>query len=112
MTDPIADFLTRVRNAVKANHKVVEAPASKLKLEITRVLFEQGYILAYKEDTNEQGKPVIKIALKYHPETKTNAIKGLKRVSRPGLRRYCSAADMPRVLNVWVSPWFPPLRVL
>ena len=65
MTDPIADFLTRVRNAVKANHKVVEAPASKLKLEITRVLFEQGYILAYKEDTNEQGKPVIKIALKY-----------------------------------------------
>ena len=87
MTDPIADFLTRVRNAVKANHKVVEAPASKLKLEITRVLFEQGYILAYKEDTNEQGKPVIKIALKYHPETKTNAIKGLKRVSRPGLRR-------------------------
>ena len=84
MTDPIADFLTRVRNAVKANHKVVEAPASKLKLEITRVLFEQGYILAYKEDTNEQGKPVIK---------------GLKRVSRPGLRRYCSAADMPRVLN-------------
>ena len=91
MTDPIADFLTRVRNAVKANHKVVEAPASKLKLEITRVLFEQGYILAYKEDTNEQGKPVIKIALKYHPETKTNAIKGLKRVSRPGLRRYCSA---------------------
>ena len=94
MTDPIADFLTRVRNAVKANHKVVEAPASKLKLEITRVLFEQGYILAYK-----QGKPAIKIALKYHPETKTNAIKGLKRVSRPGLRRYCSAADMPRVLN-------------
>ena len=91
MTDPIADFLTRVRNAVKANHKVVEAPASKLKLEITRVLFEQGYILAYKEDTNEQGKPVIKIALKYHPETKTDAIKGL--------RRYCSAADMPRVLN-------------
>ena len=69
MTDPIADFLTRVRNAVKANHKVVEAPASKLKLEITRVLFEQGYILAYKEDTNEQGKPVIKIALKYHPQT-------------------------------------------
>lgn len=78
---------------------MVEAPASKLKLEITRVLFEQGIILAYKEDTNEQGKPVIKIALKYHPETKTNAIKGLKRVSRPGLRRYCSAADMPRVLN-------------
>ena len=85
--DPIADFLTRVRNAV-ANHKVVEAPASKLKLEITRVLFEQGYILAYKEDTNEQGKPVIKIA-EYHPETKTNAIKGLKLCEPSGLRRCC-----------------------
>ena len=96
MTDPIADFLTRVRNAVKANHKVVEAPASKMKLEITRVLYEQGYILAYKE---EKGKPIIKIALKCHAETKSNAIKGLKRVSRPGLRRYSSAADMPRVLN-------------
>ena len=99
MTDPIADFLTRVRNAVKANHKVVEAPASKMKLEITRVLYEQGYVLAYKEDKDEKGKPIIKIALKYHAETKSNAIKGLKRVSRPGLRRYSSAADMPRVLN-------------
>ena len=85
MTDPIADFLTRVRNAVKANHKVVEAPASKMKLEITRVLYEQGYILAYKEDKDEKGKPIIKIALKYHAETKSNAIKSLKRVSRPGL---------------------------
>lgn len=99
MTDPISDFLTRVRNAVKANHKVVEAPASKMKQEITRVLFEQGYILAYKMDTDAAGKPVIKIALKYHPATKSCAIKGLKRVSRPGLRRYSSAADMPRVLN-------------
>ena len=90
MTDPIADFLTRVRNAVKANHKVVEAPGSKM---------EQGYILAYKFEADSKGHPIIKIALKYHPETKTNAIKGLKRVSRPGLRRYASAADMPRVLN-------------
>lgn len=99
MTDPIADFLTRVRNAVKANHKVVEAPASKMKLEITRILFEQGYILAYKTETDDKGHTNIKIALKYHPETKTNAIKGLKRVSRPGLRRYSNAAEMPRVLN-------------
>ncbi len=99
MTDPISDFLTRVRNAVKANHKVVEAPASKMKQEITRILYEQGYILAYKLDVDAKGKSIIKIALKYHPETKLNAIKGLKRVSRPGLRRYSSAADMPRVLN-------------
>ena len=99
MTDPIADFLTRVRNAVKANHKVVEAPGSKIKQEMTKILYEQGYILAYKFDKDEKGHPSIKIALKWDPATKTNAIKGLKRVSRPGLRRYSSAADMPRVLN-------------
>lgn len=99
MTDPIADFLTRVRNAVETNHKVVEAPGSKMKQAITKILFEQGYILAYKFEADSKGHPIIKIALKYHPETKTNAIKGLKRVSRPGLRRYASAADMPRVLN-------------
>ncbi|MDR0510648.1 MAG: 30S ribosomal protein S8 [Rikenellaceae bacterium] len=99
MTDPIADFLTRIRNAVKANHKVVEAPASKLKLEITRILHEQGYILAYKQDKDDRGHATIKIALKYHPETKTNAIKGLKRVSRPGLRHYAGVDDMPKVLN-------------
>ncbi len=99
MTDPISDFLTRVRNAVKANHKVVEAPASKMKLEIARILYEQGYILAYKSDTDAAGHPTIKLALKYHPESKLCAIKGLKRVSRPGLRRYASAAEMPRVLN-------------
>ena len=99
MTDPIADFLTRIRNAVKANHKVVEAPGSKIKQEMTKILYEQGYILAYKFDKDEKGHPSIKIALKWDPATKTNAIKGLKRVSRPGLRRYCSAADMPRVLN-------------
>ena len=99
MTDPISDFLTRIRNAVKANHKVVEAPASKIKQEITKILYDQGYILAYKFGEDEKGHPAIKIALKYHPETKTNAIKGLRRVSRPGLRRYVSVDKMPRVLN-------------
>ena len=74
MTDPIADFLTRIRNAVKANHKVVEAPGSKIKQEITKILYEQGYILAYKFDTNEQGHPTIKIALKWDAATKSNAI--------------------------------------
>ena len=86
MTDPIADFLTRIRNAVKANHKVVEAPGSKIKREITKILYEQGYILAYKFDTDEKGHPTIKIALKWDAASKTNAIKNLKRVSRPGLR--------------------------
>jgi len=99
MTDPISDFLTRIRNAVKANHKVVEAPGSKIKQAITKILFEQGYILAYKFDTNEQGHPTIKIALKWDAATKVNAIKNLQRISRPGLRRYVSVADMPRVQN-------------
>lgn len=99
MTDPIADFLTRIRNAVKANHKVVEAPASKMKLAMTKILHEQGYILAYKEETDERGFGVIKIALKYHPVTKTPAIKTLTRVSRPGLRHYTNTTNMPRVLN-------------
>ena len=99
MTDPIADFLTRIRNAVKANHKVVEAPGSKMKQEITKILYEQGYILAYKFDTDEKGHPTIKIALKWDAATKTNAIKNLKRVSRPGLRQYTGYKDMPRVLN-------------
>ena len=99
MTDPIADFLTRIRNAVKANHKVVEAPGSKMKQEITRILHEQGYILAYKFDTDEKGFLKIKIALKYHPETKTPAIKSITRASRPGLRHYSGATKMPRVLN-------------
>ena len=97
MTDPIADFLTRIRNAVKANHKVVVAPGSKIKEAITRILFEQGYILAYKFDKDEKGHPIIKIALKWND--KTNAIKDLKRVSRPGLRQYSSVANMPRVIN-------------
>lgn len=99
MTDPISDFLTRIRNAVKAGHKVVEAPGSKIKMEITRILHEQGYILAYKFDKNEKGFSTIKIALKYHPETKTPAIKAITRVSRPGLRNYSNAQNMPRVLN-------------
>ena len=98
MTDPIADFLTRIRNAVKAGHKVVELPASKMKKEITRILHEKGYILSYKfMEEGPQG--TIKIALKYHPESKKSAIKTLKRVSTPGLRRYTGVQDMPRVLN-------------
>lgn len=98
ITDPIADYLTRIRNAVMANQRVVEIPASKMKMNITRILFEKGYILNYKlEEDEKQG--MIKIALKYHPETKKNAIKHIERVSRPGLRRYSGAADIPRVLN-------------
>ena len=98
MTDPIADYLTRVRNAVSAKHRVVEIPASNLKKEITRVLFEKGYILNYKFiDEGPQG--FIKIALKYDPVNKVNAIKKIIRVSTPGLRRYVGYKDMPRVLN-------------
>ncbi|WP_134091319.1 30S ribosomal protein S8 [Olivibacter sp. XZL3] len=97
-TDSIADYLTRVRNAIKANHRVVEIPASNLKKEITKVLFDKGYITNYKfEDKNVQG--VIKIALKYHPITKVPAIRTLTRVSKPGLRKYAGVETMPRVLN-------------
>ncbi|MCM1458488.1 MAG: 30S ribosomal protein S8 [Lachnoclostridium sp.] len=100
MTDPIADYLTRLRNAIKANHRVVEVPASNLKKEITKILFEQGYILNYKFIEGENGpQGAIKIALKYDPIDRVNAIKGLKRVSRPGLRQYTGYKDMPRVLN-------------
>lgn len=98
MTDPIADFLTRIRNAVKAGHKVVEIPASKMKKEMTRILHEKGYILSYKF-IEEGPQGTIKIALKYHPESKKPAIKTLKRISTPGLRRYTGVEDMPRVLN-------------
>ena len=98
ITDTVADYLTRIRNAQMAKHRVVEIPASNLRKNITKILFEQGYILSYKfEDDDKQGK--IKIALKYHPKTKTPAIKKLQRVSTPGLRKYTSADDMPRVLN-------------
>ena len=98
MTDPIADYLTRLRHAIMANHRVVEVPASNLKKEITKILFEKGYILNYKfiED-GPQGS--IKVALKYDPNTKVNAIKCLKRVSTPGLRKYTGYKDMPRVIN-------------
>lgn len=99
MTDPIADYLTRLRNAIKANHRVVEVPASNLKKAITKILFEQGYILNYKFIDGENPQGIIKIALKYNPVDKVNAIKNLKRVSRPGLRQYCGYKDMPRVLN-------------
>ncbi|MBR2368964.1 MAG: 30S ribosomal protein S8 [Paludibacteraceae bacterium] len=98
MTDPIADYLTRLRNAIQAGHKVVEVPASNLKKELTKILFEQGYILNYKfEEDGPQG--TIKIALKYDKANKVNAIKKLVRVSTPGLRKYASHKDLPRVLN-------------
>lgn len=98
VTDPIADYLTRMRNAIMAKHRVVEIPASNLKKEITKILFEKGYILNYKFD--EETKPqTIKIALKYHPVTKMSAITTLTRVSSPGLRRYVGVKKMPRVLN-------------
>jgi small subunit ribosomal protein S8 len=98
MTDPIADYLTRVRNAIMAKHKVVEIPASNLKKEMTKILFEKGYILSYKfEDDDKQG--IIKIALKYHPISKVSAIKSLKRISKPGLRKYSDVENLPRVLN-------------
>ena len=98
MTDPIADYLTRVRNAIKANHRVVEIPASNIKKEITRILFEKGYILNYKF-LEEGAQGAIKIALKYDPVNKMNAIRKLIRISTPGLRRYVGYKDMPRVLN-------------
>ncbi len=98
MTDPIADYLTRIRNAVMANHKVVEIPASNMKKDMTKILFDKGYILNYKfEDEGPQGS--IKIALKYNPETKANAIKSLQRISKPGLRKYVDSNHLPRVLN-------------
>ena len=96
MTDPIADFLTRLRNAIQAKHRVVEVPASNLKKDITKILFDKGYILNYKfEEVGPQG--TIKIALKY--ATKVSAIKSLKRVSTPGMRKYTGYRDMPRVIN-------------
>lgn len=99
MTDPIADYLTRLRNAINAGHRVVEIPSSRLKQEITRVLFDKGYILNYKFEDVDECRAIIKVALKYDLAQKTNAIKALKRVSRPGLRRYVGYRDLPRVLN-------------
>lgn len=98
ITDPIADYLTRLRNAIKANHRIVDIPASKVKKEITKVLHDKGYILNYKfEEVGPQG--MIKIALKFHPSTKASAILNLERVSRPGLRKYVGVDGLPRVLN-------------
>jgi small subunit ribosomal protein S8 len=99
VTDPIADYLTRLRNAIQAKHRVVDVPASGMKKEITRLLKEKGYILNYKfeDEVGYQGN--IKIALKYNPETKVSAIKALERISKPGLRQYCDTDNIPRVLN-------------
>lgn len=98
MTDPIADYLTRVRNGIMAGHRVVEIPASNLKKEITKILFEKGYILNFKfVEEGPQGS--IKVALKYNPKSKANAIKKLIRISTPGLRKYVGHKDLPRVLN-------------
>ena len=98
MTDPIADYLTRLRNAIMAKHKVVEIPASNLKKEITKIIFDKGYVLNYKF-IEEGPQGAIKIALKYDAATKASAIKCLKRVSRPGLRKYTGYKEMPRVIN-------------
>ena len=97
-TDPNADFLTRIRNAYRAGNRIVEIPSSKMKIAITKILCEKGYILSYKV---VEGTPynTIKIALKYHPQTKVAAIKKIERISKPGLRKYTDVKDMPRVLN-------------
>jgi small subunit ribosomal protein S8 len=99
MTDTISDYLTRVRNAISANHRIVEIPASNLKKEITKILFEKGYILNYKFEENEKKQGTIKIALKYNSTNKLSAIRTLDRISKPGLRKYTGAETMPRVLN-------------
>jgi small subunit ribosomal protein S8 len=101
MTDPIADYLTRLRNAINANHRVAEIPSSKLKREMTKILFEKGYVLSYKfeDPTSTDPQGVIKIALKYHPVSKIPAIRTLTRVSKPGLRKYVHVEKIPRVIN-------------
>ncbi len=98
VTDQIADYLTRVRNAIGAKHRVVEVPSSNLKKEITKILYNKGYILSYKF-VDEGVQKTIKIALKYHPETKASAITSLIRISKPGLRKYTNSKELPRVLN-------------
>ena len=99
MTDPISDFLTRIRNAASAKHRVVDIPASNLKKEMTKILFEKGYILNYKFIDGDNPQGIIKIALKYHPVSKVPAIKSLTRISKPGLRKYAPADNLPRVIN-------------
>ncbi len=98
-TDPIADYLTRIRNAIKARHGIVEIPASNIKKEITKVLHDKGYIRHYKFDDQASIQGIIKIALKYNPGTKQPAIVALKRVSKPGLRKYTNCSDLPEVIN-------------
>jgi len=99
VSDPIADYLTRIRNAILAKHRVVDIPASNLKKEMTKILMGKGYILNYKFEDEAGFQGNIKIALKYHKDTKLSAINGLKRISKPGLRQYCNSSDIPRVLN-------------
>lgn len=99
VTDPIADYLTRIRNAIKANHRIVDIPASNIKKEMTKVLHDQGYIQNYKFEETKNNQGNIKIALKYNPVTKTSALVHLERISKPGLRKYANAGNLPRVLN-------------
>jgi small subunit ribosomal protein S8 len=99
MTDPIADYLTRLRNAIRANHRIVEVPSSKMKKEITKVLHDKGYIRNYKFEENAGPQGTIKVALKYNPDTKAPSIQQLERISKPGLRKYTNADNLPRVLN-------------
>ncbi|MCY7410944.1 MAG: 30S ribosomal protein S8 [Chitinophagales bacterium] len=99
VTDPIADYLTRMRNALAANHRIVEIPASNLKKRITEILYSKGYILKYKFEPSDNKQGVIKVALKYSATTKLPAIRGLRRISKPGLRRFVRSEDMPRVMN-------------
>ena len=99
MTDPISDYLTRLRNAIKASHRVVEIPGSNLKREITKILFEKGYILSYKFEDGPTPQGTVKIALKYNSSTKLSAINSLSRISKPGLRKYSGVETMPRVKN-------------
>ena len=98
-TDPLADFLTRIRNANSAGHRVVSSPASNVKKEITKILFDQGYILSYKFEETENKQGSIKIALKYDGMTKEPVIKKIQRISTPGLRKYTGSNDVPRILN-------------
>jgi small subunit ribosomal protein S8 len=99
VTDPVADYLTRIRNAQMARHRVVEIPASSLKKRITEILYDQGYILKYKFDDDAGPQGLIKIALKYDPQTRLPIIRSLQRISSPGLRKYAGAKDLPKVIN-------------
>ena len=98
-TDPLADFLTRIRNASAAGHRVVSIPASKIKKEITKILFDQGYILSYKFEETDNNQGSIKIALKYDQTTKQPVIQKIQRISTPGLRKYSGSTELPRILN-------------